>query len=439
MTTSRRLEPDTRAHGADKWRRRVLGHLDAHAADVVQLLAELVRIPSISGSDEENDIQAHLARHLDRVGLEVDYWPIPLGETMSDPAFPGVETARSEAWGLVGRLPGRRTEAAPSLMLNAHVDVVPAGHPTTWAGLDPFSGHVDARSVWGRGACDMKGGLVAALWAARSLAELRVPLQGDLLVACVQGEEDGGLGTFATLRRGWNADACVIPEPTSLDLVTANAGSLTFRLMVTGLASHASRRTSGVSAVEKFQLLFPALRALEQRRNAEVDPRLQRWDLAYPLEIGRLRAGNWSSSVPDVLVAEGRIGVALGEDPDDARAALHLAVAEVNAGDPWLHDHPVEVEWWGGQFAPGETDSAASIAEAVRRAHQSVSSHPQGEWGAPYGSDLRLMTGLGGTPTVHYGPGDARLAHGPREQVPIDDVLTTARALVVLAIDQCLL
>ena len=416
-----------------------MDHLDAHAADVVQLLTELVRIPSVSGSDEENAIQAHLADHLERAGLEIDHWPIPLPETLAAPEFPGVETTRAEAWGLVGRLPGRRPEEGPSLMLNAHVDVVPAGDPTTWGGQDPFGGQVDARHVWGRGACDMKGGLVAALWATRALADLRVPLRGDLLFACVQGEEDGGLGTFAALRRGWRADACVIPEPTSLDLVTANAGSLTFRLTVTGLASHASRRTSGVSAVEKFQLLLPALRALEQRRNAEVDPRMRRWDIAYPLEVGRVRAGNWSSSVPDVFVAEGRYGVALGEGLDDARAAFTSAVAEVSAGDPWLREHPVEVQWWGGQFGPGETATDASIVGAVRRAHQSVSARPQGELGVPYGSDLRLMTGLGGVPTVHYGPGDAGLAHGPRERVPIDEVLTTARALAVLALEHCLL
>jgi acetylornithine deacetylase len=438
MTTPTGLEPDTRRGSAEQWRSRVLDHLDAHAADVVQLLAELVQIPSISGSDEENLIQTRLADQLDRDGLEVDSWSIPLAETTAAPSFPGVETLRTEATGLVGRLPGRRPADAPSLMLNAHVDVVPAGDPDSWGGRSPFAGRVDARHVWGRGACDMKGGLVAALWAARALAELRVPLQGDLLGACVQGVEAGGLGTFATLRRGWTADACVIPEPTSLDLVSANAGSLTFRLTVRGLASHASRRTSGVSAVEKFQLLLPALRALELRRNADVDPRFRRWDIAYPLEIGRLQAGNWSSSVPDVLVADGRYGVAVGEALDDARAELAATVAEASAADPWLRDHPVELEWWGGEFAPGETGSGSAIAGAVRRAHGSVSTGTQQEWGAPYGSDLRLMTGLGGVPTVHYGPGDARLAHGPHERVPIAEVLTTARALAVLALEHCL-
>ena len=156
------------------------------------------------------------------------------------------------------------------------------------------------------------------------------------------------------------------------------------------------------------------------------------------VEIGVVRAGDWSSSVPDLLVAEGRYGVALGEAPDDARDELVAALAQACAEDPWLHDHPVEVEWWGGQFAPGHTDSDASIIAAVRRAHASVSARPQETWGAPYGSDLRLMTGIGGVPTVHYGPGDARLAHGPNEMVPIHEVLTTARTLAVVAMEHCL-
>lgn len=437
MTTSN-VRTQTQQRLLDRWRPRVLSYLDEHCEETVRLVAELVRIPGVSGSDEENTIQHHLAGELGEFAVEVDHWPIPLEETLGAPGFPGVETDRSEAWGLVGRLPGSHPEEAPSLMLNAHVDVVPAGDRGTWDSSDPFSGRVDAHHIYGRGACDMKGGLVAALSAARALAQLEVPLRGDLLVACVQGEEDGGLGTFATLRRGWTADACVIPEPTSLDLVTANAGSLTFRLTITGLAAHASRRTSGVSAVEKLLLVLPALRALEQRRNTVVDPRMRQWDIAYPLEIGRVHAGNWPSSVPDVLVAEGRYGVALGEEPEVAQAFFTAAIAEVCAADPWLREHPVDVEWWGGQFASGQTDADASIVHALRRAHQSVSAHRQRDWGAPYGSDLRLMTGLGGVPTVHYGPGDARLAHGPRERVPVDDVLTTARTLAVLALEHCL-
>ena len=416
------------------WQARVLDAVDADDAATVALLAELVRVPSVSGSEAEHQLQARLSTLLKEDGLEVDHWPIPLAETLAAPGFPGVEVPRAEAWGLVGRLPGH--SKGPSLLLNAHVDVVPPGDPAAWS-ADPFGGEVDGGTLYGRGACDMKGGLVAALAAVRALRRTRAPLRGDLLVACVQGEEDGGLGTFALLQRGWRADACVIPEPTGLDLVPATAGALTFRLRVPGRAAHAARRTQGVSAVERFWPVFQALRDLERARNAEVDPLMGRWDLPYPIEVGVVRGGDWASTVPDLLVAEGRLGVALDEPVGAARQALEAAVAEACRADPWLRDHPVAVEWWGGQFAPGRTPTGSPLLAAVRRAHAAVSDRPQQTWGAPYGSDLRLLTGLGGMPTVHYGPGDAGLAHGPDEAVPLAEVRTAARALAVLALDHC--
>ena len=224
--------------------------------------------------------------------------------------------------------------------------------------------------MFGRGTCDMKAGLVAALGAVQSIRRAGVRLRGDVLVASVQGEEDGGLGTFAMLRRGWRADACVIVEPTSLDLVPANSGALTFRLVVHGRATHASRRTEGVSAIEKFWPVWEALAALEARRHESVDPLAARWPLAHPLSIGTIHAGDWASSVPDLLVAEGRLGVALGESVDAARSALESAVAEASAGDQWLRDHPVEVQWWGGQFASGRLSADSDLVERVRAAHQ---------------------------------------------------------------------
>ena len=309
----------------------------------------------------------------------------------TDPAVPPGAAAgcrgglvdRHEAWGLVARLPGR--EGGPTLMLNTHVDVVPPGREVAWSRPDPFSGLVDATSVHGRGACDMKGGLVAAHWAARAIAVLKVPLAGDLLLACVQGEEDGGLGTFATLQRGWRADACIIPEPTSLDISPGNAGSLTFRLHVPGLATHASRRTSGVSAIEKFLPVFGALRRLEAERNVDPHHLMEPWDIA----------------------------------------------------DPWLREHPPELEWWGGQFSFFITSAYSEIITTLRRAHDAVSGYRQQTWASPYGSDLRLLTGIGGIPTVHYGPGNARLAHSPDESVPIAEVLTAARALALVVLQHC--
>jgi acetylornithine deacetylase len=412
-----------------------LGYVDDHARDIVADLVGLTQLPSISGSDAEIEIQHVLAGRLTDLGLEVDCWPIDLAQTMAADDFPGVEVDRVEGWGTVGRLAGRGE--GRSLLLNAHVDVVPAGDLGTWGEAGPFGAPIRGDHVHGRGTCDMKAGLVAALWAVRACADLDVPLRGDLLLGTVIGEEDGGLGTYALLQRGWRADACVIPEPTSLDLAPGSSGALTFRLTVRGLAVHASRRLSGVSAIEKFLPVFAALRALEAERNVDRHPLMTDWELPNPIELGTVRAGEWASSVPDVLTAEGRMGVAIGEDVDAARQQLVDAIAAACAADRWLRDHPVELEWWGGQFAPGLTELDAPVLGVVRRAHAAVSDRRQRTWGTPYGSDLRLLTNLGGIPTVHYGPGDAGLAHGPHESVPVPDLLTATRALVLMALEQC--
>ena len=413
----------------------VLERLDELVPTMIEDVADLVRVPSVGGTDAENEAQAAMALRFERGGLEVDHWRIDLDAVTAHPDFPGAEVDRREAWGLVGRLPG--AGEGPTLLFDGHVDVVPIGDPGAWA-EDPFSGALRDGRIHGRGSADMKAGLLAAHWAVQAVQAAGIELRGDVLVAPVQGEEDGGLGTFALLQRGWTADACVIPEPTDLDVIPANAGALTFRLRIRGRATHAARRAEGVSAIDKLVPVLAALGDLEQRRHETVDPLAARWPLAHPLSLGTLRAGDWASSVPDLLVAEGRMGVAIGEDVDDARASLEAAVAASCADDPWLRDHPVEVEWWGGQFASGRLPPGSDLVERVQRAHRGAGGSPDQEvYGATYGSDLRLLTGLGGIPTVQYGPGDVQLAHGPRESVPVDEVVTAARAFALLILDVC--
>jgi len=259
---------------------RVLAAVDE--AWVAARLVELVAVPSITGSAAESEAQHLFARWLSELGLDVDLWPIDLAALQADPEFPGTEVARTESWGLAGAVGG---EDGPCLALSGHIDVVPPGDRRQWS-WDPFAAAVVAGDVVGRGACDMKGGLVAALAAAAAVQWSGVRLRGRLAVHSVGGEEDGGLGTLATLRRGHLADACVIPEPTGGTLVTANAGALGFRLEVEGRAAHGAVRDTGVSALEAFLPVHEALLALEDERNRDVDPRFVGHQRPYALSVG---------------------------------------------------------------------------------------------------------------------------------------------------------
>ncbi len=412
---------------------RLVAALDEQA--LVDHLTALVRLPSVTGTAEESELQHVSASEYAAWGLDVDTWQLDLEALRADERYPGTEAERVEGYGMVATTgPG-----TPALVLQGHVDVVPIGDPAKWDD-DPFGAVVrgaGAGVLHGRGACDMKAGVAANAAVVRTLAAEGVRLDRPLAVHTVISEEDGGLGAFATLARGHTGDACVISEPTGGRLITANAGALSFRVEVDGRAAHGSTRLAGHSAFEAFLPVHAALRELERERNVAVDPLFGENPLPYGISVGIVQAGDWASSVPDRLSAQGRYGVVLDEDVPSARLALERAVTAAAASDPWLRDHPPRVVWEGGQFAsgrlPAEDPLIADTAAAARDVHGSLPVPSAG----PYGSDLRLMLGIGGIPTLQYGPGAAEDAHAPREKVSLSETLDVARTLLVLAVRRC--
>jgi acetylornithine deacetylase len=411
----------------------VLDAVDEAAA--VDLLCRLVRVPSVGGTAAESEVQALVAAELDGLGCDVDHWALDLEAAATAPDAPGQEVTREEAWGVVGTLPGADDGGDPALVLCGHTDVVPTGDPALWDG-DPFGPRLAGGAVHGRGTCDMKGGLVSALAALAAVRAAGVRLRRPVALHAVVGEEDGGLGAWATLARGHRGEACVIPEPTDGAVVTAAAGALTFRLEVPGAAAHAAMRDRGVSAVELFAHVHADLRAFEDGRQRDADPRFAGERYPFGISIGTVHAGDWASSVPDRLVAEGRYGVRLGEPVEDARAAFEARVAAACAGHPWLATHPVRVTWTGGAFASGSLPPGDALLGQVRAAVVDAGGAPPPERAVTAGTDLRLYAAAG-IPTLHLGPGDLHLAHGPAERVPVAEVTAVARALALLVVRRC--
>lgn len=409
----------------------VVAALDEQA--LVDELVGLVRAPTVTGTDAESEMQHLLAARYAAWGLDVDSWRLDLEALRADPRYPGTEAPRLEGYGLVAQTaPG-----VPALVLQGHVDVVPTGDLDKWPDRDPFSAAIHDGHLHGRGACDMKAGLAANNAVLRTLQACGVRLERPLALHCVVSEEDGGLGAFATMVRGHTGDAAVITEPTSGRLITANAGALTFRIEVDGMAAHGSARLAGHSALDAYWPIHTALRELEAERNLRVDPLFMGNPLPYGISVGVVQTGDWASSVPDRLVADGRMGVILGEDPAEARRQLEQHVAEAATRDPWLCDHPPRISWPGGQFASGRlSDDDPLIADSAAAARAVGVGEPQ-VTAAPYGSDLRLMIGVGGIPTLQFGPGDVKDAHAPRERVDLEETFGVARALLVLAMRRC--
>ena len=394
------------------WTRRVLG--------------DLVRIPSITGSEET--VQDAVAACLDEIGVAVERIDVDPSEATRDPDWPGAEMPRATlplVFGRVGRPGGRR------LLLVGHVDVVPPGDPGTWTS-DPWAGEVRDGRLYGRGACDMKGGVVSILAALRALVATGAAerLDGEVLAALVPSEEDGGQGMLAAIRAGAVGDAAVIPEPTSLDVVIAHAGAITFRLVVPGRAAHASVRREGVSALDNLFTLVRALEDDERRRNAaEIDPLMTALGLPYPTIVGKVEGGEWASTVLDRVVAEGRYGVRLGQTPDDAAAELRACIEVACSADSFLRDHPASVEITGGRFGSARVAGDHALPTSLAAATERVLGRRPEMLGKPYGADMRLLVNEGATPTVIFGPGDVRFAHSADEHVPLDEVDDCARVL----------
>jgi acetylornithine deacetylase len=401
--------------------------------ETVRLLQELVRIPSVTG--QEGAVQEVVERAFGERGLSVDVWEATPEEVGPNREHVGEQSGYENRPNVVGVRAGRG--GGRSLLLNAHVDTVAGGDPEAWT-HDPFSGNVEGDLLYGRGSCDMKGGLVTHLAALDALSELGVELQGDVSVAATVGEENGGLGALSTVLRGYRADAALITEPTRLALVAAQGGSLVFRLTVPGRSAHAAVRDEGVSALEKFVPIFEDLIRLEEERNATLrHPLYERLRNKVPINVGLVRAGNWASTVPESLVAEVRVGLIPGEEIESFRETVADRIVGAAERDPWLRANPPRLEWSGGQFAPAEVPPEAPICEAVKRAHECATGEEPAVEGVPYGADMRLFIRFGQMPCVMYGAGDVNVAHAPNEHISVTELLTATRTVACLLAEWC--
>ncbi len=413
---------------------RVLAAVQAQHDWLRDTLLHVVGIPSITNA--EADVQDALQQHMQSIGLAVERWVATRQEMAGHLLHVGEQAVWENRPNLLGRRAGAGGEQGRSLLLNGHIDTVDPGDPAAWQHSP--AGEVVGDLLYGRGSCDMKGGVVSILAALRALDAAGVRLRGDVLVSTTVGEEDGGLGALSTMLRGYRADAAIITEPTRLALVTAQAGSVVFRLTVPGRTAHGAVRDEGVSALERFIPIFLDLLAWEGERNASLThPLYANMANKIPISVGVVRAGTWASTVPEWLIAEGRGGLLPGETLEGFMAEFVERVNAAAARDPWLATHPVQIEWFGGQFAPAEVAQDGPLPTALAHAHQQVTGALPPIEGVPYGADMRHFVLFGDIPTVLYGAGDVNVAHQDNEHVSLSALLTASSTLALFMLDWC--
>ncbi len=385
-------------------------------------LRRLVAVPSTVG--KEAAAQEIMAAELTGLGFEVSAVPVPPETAASAPG--GVaQLSYAGRDDVLGRL---RSGAGPVLLINGHVDVVPAT-AAGWSG-DPFTPRVRDGWLTGRGAGDMKGGLAMASLAIGALrAAMPEAITGELAVLSVIEEECTGNGTLAAGRAGVLGDAVVLPEPTGGDLLLGGVGVLWLRITVEGVAAHAESADRAVNPVRYLPLLLTALAGFEAEMTASAaDPALDGVASPYNVNAGTVRAGDWPSSVPGRLELGVRVGYPRSWTPAQAFERARAAVLAAASADPWLAEHPPQIEEAGFRAEGYLLASTHPLAQAMAAAHQAVHGTSPRRLAIGSTTDARYYLNQFGRPALVYGP-LARNIHGADEAVELASIVAGARTL----------
>jgi len=432
--------------------RSVCAAIESQRDELVALASALVGFDTTAREPgdlprQESALQEYLAARLHAAGAEIDLFEPDAGELHGKPLVPdGLDFIGRPQ--LIATKRGAGTGA--SLVFNGHIDVVRAEPRAAWAS-DPFVAETRDGNLYGRGTCDMKGGIAAMVLALETLAALDIRLQGNLIVATNTDEESSGAGGTALVQRGLEADAGIVTEPTNFDVWVACRGSEYCFIHVPGRPGHAEvrqpdwRAGGAVNAIEKAITVLEAvqrLRADWAQRDGLDHPYLSRPALLPTMA----RSGEWPVTYPSAC--ELTVVVMYLPQQADERGAGSRVRREVerwilreSARDDWLAEHPPVIEWRGNDVMPFEIQPQEPIVSAVLDATAEVG-RPGRISGLDSWYDGATLTQLAGIPSVGYGPpgfdrDGVTVAHTIDEYVPIDALVSCAQALALTALRFC--
>jgi acetylornithine deacetylase len=396
--------------------------VEARAGQAFAFLERLVAADSTVGN--ESAAQEIVAAELDRLGFTVSRLPIPPAVAAAAPG--GVAQASYDGrYDVLGRLnPG----AGPSLLLNGHIDVVPAEAPT-WSG-NPFTPRTANGWMTGRGTGDMKGGFAMGLLAIEALrSAMPGAVTGELSFLSVIEEECTGNGTLAACQAGALGDAVVLLEPTGLDLLLGGVGILWADIGVEGVPAHAESADRAVNPARFVPAILRALDDLATEMSAgPADPAFSEVASPYNVSVGTLSAGDWRSSVPAVARLGVRVGYPRGWSPAEALARVTGAVQSAAARDPWLAQHPPSVRESGFRAEGYLLSPDHPLVTAMSGAHQWAHGATPRRLVMGSTTDARYYLNQFGRPALAYGP-RARAIHAADEAVELASIVAGARTM----------
>ncbi len=364
--------------------------------ETTRLLRDLVKLPSVNPMGRglqgpeiyEHRVTAYLRDYFEQLSVAYDVQPVaPLRDNI---------VARFESPG------ARRT-----LVFEVHQDTVPTDNMT----IDPFGATIDGDRMYGRGACDIKGGMAAMLAAFARLVREKPHGAANVIMACCVDEEFTKLGV-QRLVEDLRADAAIVAEPTNLDIVNTHKGAVRWHLRTRGRSCHSSRPDQGVNAIYRMGRLLGGIeRYAQQLQASKADPVLG----PATLSVGVISGGTSVNTVPEHCAIEVDRRLLPGEDPQAAIDDLVRFLRDAGNLDfdfhcdkPWTRDPAL-----CSDLSPALVAELGQVIDEVRGQHQVI--------GVPYGTDGSTIA-ESGIPTVVFGPGDIARAHTADEWVPLDEV-----------------
>lgn len=385
--------------------------------EVIRWTQELVRIPSVyrpeKGEAEEPAARWVEAR-LKEIGLET--------------SFEVVEPGRPNVIGL-----WRGTEGGQTLMFEGHTDVVTEGDVTQWT-YPPFEARIVDGKMYGRGANDMKGGLVAAVCAIKAIVRSGVKLGGDILIGAVCDEEGHMMGIKHFVEQGWadHVDAAVICEPEENHLCISQKGVMWVQVMLTGKMAHGAMPLTGVNSAYPMAEFLAAMRGLEAAQIAEHGRHefLGQPSLTPTILRSPVRGEPQNNVMPAQTEVVLDIRLIPGQSPEEIEAKIKAACDAVRAADERVTFEVKVLE----ARAPTVTDRDEPVVKVLDQAYRDLTDKEPVYGGVPGSTDGTILNQRAGVPIVTCGPGDIYIPHHVDEWLGLDELIEATQLYVLAAL-----
>lgn len=401
--------------------------IDAHAEAAFAFLAELVSAPSVVGSEQE--ALEVFAREVERLGLSAHRLPFS-NAPMSDPRAGITQPAESlsdNRFQVLATTPG---DAPLTLLLNGHMDVVPATTPELWTS-PPFTPERRDGRMYGRGTADMKGGFAIGVLALRALRDVSPGLFAErrLGFLAVIEEECTGNGTLRSIaEQNVRADEVVLLEPTDLGLMLGGVGVLWLDIHVVASSAHAQSAHSLANAVDLGMRLVHALREWTAAlASSHPEPSMSPDDSPYNVNLGKVRSGDWTSTAPSSAVFSVRVGFPRAWTPAAAEEEIRRLISSVTASDPDFPSQP-RVSLSGFRAQGYLLDSESALVRDLSAAHLDAHGELPVTFSLGSTTDARTYLNDFGVPAVCFGA-VAHDMHGIDESVELQSIVDAARTL----------